>query len=54
MIALADRLPERDRIALERMGLIRGGLRLPLTRLAGQYHAAVQAAMQQAGVALGA
>jgi 4-hydroxy-tetrahydrodipicolinate synthase len=37
--------------ALERMGLIRGGLRLPLTRLAGQYHAAVQAAMQQAGVA---
>jgi 4-hydroxy-tetrahydrodipicolinate synthase len=40
--------------ALERMGLMRGGLRLPLTRLAGQYHAAVQAAVLQAGVALGA
>jgi 4-hydroxy-tetrahydrodipicolinate synthase len=40
--------------ALERMGLMRGGLRLPLTRLAGQHHAAVQAAVLQAGVALGA
>ena len=40
--------------ALERMGLMRGGLRLPLTRLAGQYHAAVTAALLQAGIALGA
>ncbi|MEO8306906.1 MAG: 4-hydroxy-tetrahydrodipicolinate synthase [Pseudomonadota bacterium] len=38
--------------ALERMGLIRGGLRLPLTRLAEQYHAAVKAAVLQAGIAL--
>jgi 4-hydroxy-tetrahydrodipicolinate synthase len=36
---------------LEEMGLMRGGLRLPLTRLAGQYHAAVKAAAQQAGIA---
>jgi 4-hydroxy-tetrahydrodipicolinate synthase len=40
--------------ALERMGLIRGGLRLPLTRLADQYHAAVMAAVLQAGIAPGA
>jgi hypothetical protein len=36
------------------MGLIRGGLRLPLTRLADQYHAAVMAAVLQAGIAPGA
>jgi 4-hydroxy-tetrahydrodipicolinate synthase len=40
--------------ALESMGLMRGGLRLPLTRLAGQYHAAVKAAVLQAGIALDA
>jgi 4-hydroxy-tetrahydrodipicolinate synthase len=40
--------------ALEQMGLMRGGLRLPLTRLSGQYHAAVKAAVLQAGIALGA
>ncbi len=39
--------------ALERMGLVRGALRLPLTPLAGQYHAAVKAAALQAGIALG-
>jgi 4-hydroxy-tetrahydrodipicolinate synthase len=40
--------------ALEQMGLMRGGLRLPLTRLTGQYHAAVKSAVLQAGIALGA
>lgn len=39
---------------LERMGLMRGGLRLPLTRLAEQYQAAVKAAALQAGIALDA
>lgn len=38
--------------ALERMGIIRGGLRLPLTPLAQEHHAAVAAALRQAGVAL--
>jgi len=38
--------------ALERMGLTGGMLRLPLTRLAPQHHAAVEAALQQAGITL--
>jgi len=38
--------------ALERMGLIGGALRLPLTRLAPQHHAAVEAALRQAEVGL--
>ena len=37
--------------ALERMGLIRGRLRLPLTPLAARHHAAVEQALRQAGVA---
>ena len=36
--------------ALHRMGLIEGGLRLPMTCLSEQHQAAVEAAMQQAGV----
>jgi 4-hydroxy-tetrahydrodipicolinate synthase len=40
--------------ALEQMGMMRGHLRLPLTPLAERHHAAVRAAMQQAGVALAA
>jgi 4-hydroxy-tetrahydrodipicolinate synthase len=36
--------------ALERMGLIRGGIRLPLTPLAETHHAAVLAALRGAGV----
>jgi 4-hydroxy-tetrahydrodipicolinate synthase len=35
--------------ALERMGLIRGGIRLPLTPLAECHHAAVTAALRTAG-----
>jgi 4-hydroxy-tetrahydrodipicolinate synthase len=35
--------------ALERMGLIRGGIRLPLTPLAERYHAAVSAALRTVG-----
>lgn len=35
--------------ALERMGLIQGGIRLPLTPLAANYHAAVSAALRAAG-----
>jgi 4-hydroxy-tetrahydrodipicolinate synthase len=35
--------------ALERMGLIQGGIRLPLTPLAADYHAAVSAALRAAG-----
>jgi 4-hydroxy-tetrahydrodipicolinate synthase len=38
--------------ALERMGLIDGALRLPMTRLAPQHHAAVEAALRQAEIAL--
>ncbi len=38
--------------ALERMGLIRGRLRLPLTALAQRHHAAVEAALGAAGVSL--
>jgi 4-hydroxy-tetrahydrodipicolinate synthase len=40
--------------ALERMGLIRGRLRLPLTPLAQRHHAAVEASLAQAGIALAA
>ncbi len=36
--------------ALERMGLIRGRLRLPLTPLAQRYHAALDAALVAAGI----
>ncbi len=36
--------------ALERMGLIRGRLRLPLTSLAQRYHAALDAALAAAGI----
>jgi len=37
--------------ALERMGLIRGRLRLPLTPLSPRQHAAVEQALRQAGIA---
>ncbi len=40
--------------ALERMGLMRGRLRLPLTPLSQRHHAAVEAALGQAGVSLAA
>lgn len=40
--------------ALERMGMTRGRLRLPLTSLAQRHHAAVEAALAQAGIALAA
>ncbi|MCM8596761.1 4-hydroxy-tetrahydrodipicolinate synthase [Accumulibacter sp.] len=36
--------------ACQQLGLIEGGLRLPLTSLAPEYHARVRAAMVQAGV----
>lgn len=36
--------------ALQRMGMIDGGIRLPLTVLSAQYHEPVLAAMRQAGV----
>ncbi|MHB8453953.1 MAG: 4-hydroxy-tetrahydrodipicolinate synthase [Acidiferrobacterales bacterium] len=36
--------------ALEQMGLIEGGIRLPLTSLSTQYHEAVRAAMRAAGI----
>lgn len=36
--------------ALERMGLIEGGIRLPLTPLSASHHAAVEAALRKAGV----
>jgi len=35
---------------LERMGLIEGGIRLPLTPLSASHHAAVEAALRKAGV----
>ncbi|MEO7465156.1 MAG: 4-hydroxy-tetrahydrodipicolinate synthase [Nitrosospira sp.] len=38
--------------AVAEMGLIRSGLRLPLTQLSDQYHQIVREAMDQAGVAL--
>jgi 4-hydroxy-tetrahydrodipicolinate synthase len=38
--------------ALERMGVMRGKLRLPLTPLNLRYHAAVEAALLQAGISL--
>jgi 4-hydroxy-tetrahydrodipicolinate synthase len=40
--------------ALERMGVMRGRLRLPLTPLAPRYHEAVEAALALAGVSLAA
>jgi len=40
--------------ALERMGMMRGRLRLPLTPLAPRHHAAVEASLAQAGIALAA
>ena len=39
--------------ALEHMGLMEGGIRLPLTRLSPEHHALVRQAMGQAGVRLG-
>jgi 4-hydroxy-tetrahydrodipicolinate synthase len=36
--------------ALERMGLIPGGIRLPLTRLSGAHQPVVEAALEQAGL----
>ena len=36
--------------AVERLGLIPGGIRLPLTPLSARYHASVQGAMQAAGI----
>ncbi len=36
--------------ALEQMGKIKGGIRLPMTRLSDSYHDAVRAALVQAGV----
>jgi 4-hydroxy-tetrahydrodipicolinate synthase len=38
--------------ALERMGMIRGRLRLPLTPLSQRYHAAVETALATAGISL--
>jgi len=38
--------------ALERMGMIRGRLRLPLTPLSQRYHAPVEAALAMAGISL--
>jgi 4-hydroxy-tetrahydrodipicolinate synthase len=35
--------------AVQQLGLMKGGIRLPLTQLSPQYHALVQEAMQQAG-----
>jgi 4-hydroxy-tetrahydrodipicolinate synthase len=40
--------------ALERMGMMRGRLRLPLTPLSQRHWAAVEAALAQAGVPLAA
>jgi len=40
--------------ALERMGMMRGRLRLPLTPLSPRHHAAVEASLAQAGIALAA
>jgi 4-hydroxy-tetrahydrodipicolinate synthase len=40
--------------ALERMGMIRGRLRLPLTPLSQRYHAPVEAALAAAGISLAA
>jgi 4-hydroxy-tetrahydrodipicolinate synthase len=42
--------PIPSKWALERMGLIAGGIRLPLTPLAANYHAALSAALRTAGV----
>jgi 4-hydroxy-tetrahydrodipicolinate synthase len=36
--------------AVEQLGLMAGGIRLPLTPLASEYHAQVRAAMEQVGV----
>jgi 4-hydroxy-tetrahydrodipicolinate synthase len=36
--------------AVQQLGLMKGGIRLPLTELSPQYHALVQEAMKQAGV----
>lgn len=38
--------------AVEQMGLIKGGIRLPLTPLSAAYHEQVRAAMQHAGIRL--
>jgi 4-hydroxy-tetrahydrodipicolinate synthase len=38
--------------ALERMGMIRGRLRLPLTPLSQRHHAAVEAALAKAGISV--
>ena len=44
--------PIPSKWALERMGLIAGGIRLPLTPLAKNHEAAVSAALRTAGVSL--
>jgi dihydrodipicolinate synthase/N-acetylneuraminate lyase len=36
--------------AVEQLGLIQSGIRLPLTRLSEQYHQQVKTAMQAAGI----
>ena len=38
--------------ALQQMGLISGGIRLPLTRFSEEYHAQMQAALKTAGIDL--
>jgi 4-hydroxy-tetrahydrodipicolinate synthase len=40
--------------AVQQMGLIKGGIRLPLTPLSTGYHDLVRDAMRQAGIAFGA
>lgn len=42
--------PIATKWAVERLGLIPGGIRLPLTPLSARYHATVQGAMQAAGI----
>ena len=46
----AESNPIPAKWALQEMGKIRGGIRLPLTPLASQYHETVRAALREAGV----
>jgi 4-hydroxy-tetrahydrodipicolinate synthase len=46
----AESNPIPAKWALQEMGKIRGGIRLPLTPLAPQYHETVRAALREAGV----
>ncbi|MGH8508233.1 MAG: 4-hydroxy-tetrahydrodipicolinate synthase [Gammaproteobacteria bacterium] len=50
----AESNPIPAKWALNQMGLIKKGIRLPLTWLAENYHGRVRAAMEQAGLAIGA